>query len=87
MTIKPGQKIRVTQWIDRREGGWERSVEGVVEEVKAEPTGSWFAHGKDAKLWLQRVVLRKADGEITTIVIDPRTKIDVLDAGIATNTN
>jgi hypothetical protein len=46
--------------------------------VRAEPTGSWYAHGKDDKLWLNRIRLRKDDGEITTIVVDQHTRFEVL---------
>lgn len=83
MTLKTGQRIRIRHSIDRREGAWERVVEGTIISVKAEPTGSWYAHGKDDKLWLQRVVLRKADGELTSVAIDPATSVELLESGAA----
>lgn len=45
------------------------------------PTESWYAHGKTPvgaegpKLWLNRLRLRKVDGELTLIVIDDATEI------------
>lgn len=76
--IKAGQRIRVLQAIDRREGNWTHELVGTVLSVGAEKTGSWHAHGKDGKLWLNRIRLRKADGEITTVVIDQHTRVEVL---------
>jgi hypothetical protein len=76
--IKPGQRIRVFQEIDRREGNWVRDLVGTVLSVRPEKTGSWHAHGKNDKLWLNRIRLRKEDGEITTVVIDQHTRLEVL---------
>ena len=76
--IEPGQRIRVFQEIDRREGNWTHETVGTVLSVKAEPTGSWHAHGKDTKLWLNRIRLQKEDGEITTIVVDQYTRWELL---------
>jgi len=80
--IKPGQRIRVFQEIDRREGNWVHDLVGTVLSVRPEKTGSWHAHGKDDKLWLNRIRLRKEDGEIATVVVDQHTRLEVLaDAG------
>lgn len=76
--IKPGQFVRVRQEIDRREGSWTNEVVGAVVEVKSEKTGSWHAHGQDDKLWLNRICLRKPDGELTTLVIDQHTQVEII---------
>jgi hypothetical protein len=76
--IRPGQRIRVSQEIERREGDWQHETVGTVLAVTAEPTGSWHAQGKHDKLWLTRVRLRKEDGEITTVVCDQYTRLEVL---------
>jgi hypothetical protein len=76
--VKPGQRVRVCQEIGRREGNWRHELCGIVLAAGAEQTGSWYAHGKDGKLWLNRVHLRKDDGEITTIVVDRHTRLEVL---------
>jgi hypothetical protein len=80
--LRPGQRVRIWQQIDRREGDWNHCVEGEILSVRAEKTGSWFAHAKEAKLWLNRVRLRKHDGEITTITVDPYTRVELIDAGV-----
>jgi hypothetical protein len=76
--IKPGQRIRVFQEIERREGNWTHETAGTVLAVSAEPTGSWHARGKDDRLWLTRIRLRKDNGEVTTIVSDRYTRLEVL---------
>lgn len=81
MTIldcKPGQHVRITQTIDRRDRDWHATVEGVVEAVEMRKTESWFAHSKDNKYWLLRVRLRKHDGEVTIVNVDQLSRIEVL---------
>ncbi len=76
--LKPGQRVRVTQAIDRRDGDWQLSVEGVLQAVEIEKTGSWYAHGPESRYWLQRLRLVKPDGERTTLTVDPHTRVEVL---------
>lgn len=76
--IRAGQQVRVFQEIDRREGNWTHELRGTVLSVRAEQTGSWYAHGKHDKLWLRRVRLQKEDGEITTVVVDQHTRLEIL---------
>lgn len=78
-TLKAGQTIRVLQQVDRREGNWTNEVLGSVVEVRPEKTGSWYAHGKDDRLWLYRIRLRKADGELTTLSVDQFTRVELVD--------
>ena len=76
--IKSGQRIRVSQEIDRREGNWTHELVGTVVAVTPEQSGSWHAHGKKGKLWLNRIRLRRDDGELTTVVVDRHTRVEVL---------
>lgn len=78
-SLVPGQRVRIHQEIERREGSWVKPVEGVVVSVSPEKTGSWYAHGKEDKLWLNRVRLQKPDGELTTLVVDSATRVEMLD--------
>jgi hypothetical protein len=76
--LKPGQRVRVHQMIDRRAGDWHCTVEGVVQAVQTAKTGSWYAHGKDDKLWLRRVRLAKDDGELSTLSVDRWSEIELV---------
>ena len=76
--LEPNQRVRVTQEIVSREGTWATTVEGTVVYSKSRPTGSWYAHGKNDKLWLQRIRLRRDDGELIELSLDNRTQVTVL---------
>ena len=75
-----GTPVCVTETTRRRDNPIETRVVGVVESWVDSPTGSWFAGGKDDRLWLKRLQLRKADGEMTLLVIDDETSIAKLEA-------
>ncbi len=81
MTInecQPGQRIRVVQTIDRREGDWKAEIIGTIVSVENRKTESWYAHSKDNKYWLLRVHLRKDDGEESLLNLDGRTEVELL---------
>jgi hypothetical protein len=77
--LTPGTRVRATQFIHGRAETWSSRVEGVVEACRPEATGSWFAHGKNDRLWLLRLRLRKDDGEVASLVIDQNSEVTVLE--------
>jgi hypothetical protein len=81
----PGRRVRVTQQVPRLdravgEGGGTitASVEGTILDCEQQKTGSWYAHSKDHKLWLDRLKLRKDDGEIVFLNLDQNSSVEVL---------
>jgi hypothetical protein len=68
--LVPGARVKVLQQIAARNYSWGSEVAGTVVEFEQQQTGSWYAHSKEDKLWLDRLTLRKADGEITTLNLD-----------------
>ncbi|HEX3357444.1 MAG TPA: hypothetical protein VHS31_10775 [Tepidisphaeraceae bacterium] len=68
--LVPGAKVKVIQQIAARNHTWTTEVRGTIVEYGQKETGSWFAHSRDDKLWLDRLVIRKEDGEITTLILD-----------------
>lgn len=76
----PGTPVCVRQTVRRRDQSYQAEVIGIVEAWEDLPTGSWYAHGRNDKLWLKRLRLRKADGEFTLLVIDDSTEIARLEA-------
>lgn len=78
--LQPGQRVRVQQVIVGRDKQWPTEVEGEVVEHVAQPAGSWFAHGPKGKLWLERLIIKKDDGEISSLVLDQRSQVTVLEA-------
>ncbi|MGA3067260.1 MAG: hypothetical protein ABSF29_10480 [Tepidisphaeraceae bacterium] len=75
--LVPGAQVKVVQQIAARDYSWASEIRGTVIEFQQQQTGSWFAHSKDDKLWLDRLTLRKADGEITTLNLDEFTQIQI----------
>jgi len=78
-SLVPGAQVIITQQIGHRllKKAWANEVRGTVVEYMQKPTGSWFAHSKNDKLWLDRLKIRKADGELTTLILDEYTHVEV----------
>ncbi len=75
--LKPGAQVKVTQQIAARDHTLVSEIRGTVTEYEQKPTGSWFAHSKDDRLWLDRLTLRKDDGELTTLNLDAASHVEV----------
>jgi hypothetical protein len=73
----PGARVKVTQQIAARDRTWTTEIRGTIVDYAQKETGSWFAHSRDDKLWLDRLVLKKADGEITTLILDDYSRVEV----------
>lgn len=76
--INPGQRVRITMQHPKQSGDLLNSVEGTVLRFGQTKTGSWYAHSKDGKLWLDRVEIKKSDGELTVCNLDQYSKIEIL---------
>jgi hypothetical protein len=66
----PGTRVRVTQQLPQTHTVWSTQVEGTVVRWRQDRTGSWFAHGKDDRVWLDRLEIRRDDGELVTLNLD-----------------
>ncbi len=73
-----GTRVRVLQQMPQATQTWSQSTEGVITRYRQAKTGSWFAHGKDDRLWLDRLELRLDDGEITVLNLDRYSVIEVV---------
>jgi hypothetical protein len=73
----PGTKVRVTQQIAARDHTFTSETLGTVVQYSQKETGSWYAHSKDDRLWLDRLTLRKADGELITLNLDSYSVVEV----------
>lgn len=76
----PGMRVRVTQQIPFGQRPISTSVEGVIERFGQQKTGSWYAHGRDDKLWLDRLELRKDDGEKVVVNLDRNSRVETVGA-------
>lgn len=71
-----GQRVRVTQQIPKGDAYLTTTFEGTVLRYAQEKTGSWYAHSKDKKLWLDRLELRMDDGELRVLNLDQYTRVE-----------
>jgi hypothetical protein len=76
--LLPGVRVKVTQQIAARDYSMTSEIRGTIMDYEQKTTGSWFAHSKDDKLWLDRLRIRKDDGELTTLNLDDYSHIEIL---------
>lgn len=77
--LAPGTRVSVTQQLPAVQRVATTTVEGTVVRYRQAMTGSWFARSLHDKLWLDRLELRKDDGELTVLNLDQYTVIQVVD--------
>lgn len=75
---RPGMRVRVTQQMPRLTGALAATVEGTILRAFQGKTGSWYAHAKDDRLWLDRLELLKDDGEVVVLNLDRYSRVDEL---------
>ncbi len=75
--LAPGVKVKITQQIAARDHSLSSVIRGTVTAYGQKQTGSWYAHSKNDKLWLDRLTLRKEDGEITTLNLDDYSVVEI----------
>jgi hypothetical protein len=73
----PGTRVRVTQQIPAVRRTASTTVEGTVIRYRQSKTGSWFAHGLHDKLWLDRLEVRKDDGEVVVLNLDQYSVVEL----------
>jgi hypothetical protein len=72
-----GSRVHVTQQIAARDYTWTSDIRGTIVDYSQKQTGSWYAHSKDDKLWLDRLTLRKDDGELITLNLDEYSHVEL----------
>ncbi len=66
----------MTQQLPQRDTAWTNTVEGTLTRYEQAKTGSWYAHARDDQLWLDRLELRRDDGELVILNLDQYTVIE-----------
>lgn len=74
----PGTRVKVTQQIPRLTGVMTTEIVGTIVRAGQSKTGSWYAHGKDDKLWLDRLELKKDDGELIVLNLDRNSRVEAV---------
>jgi hypothetical protein len=81
--LRPGARVKVTQQIAARDYSLGTEVVGTVVGFEQKQTGSWYAHSKNDKLWLDRLLLKLDDGELTTLILDDYSHVEILQPATA----
>jgi hypothetical protein len=81
--LTPGTRVRITQQIAARNYALASVVEGTIVSYGQRTTGSWYAHSRDDKLWLDRVEIQKTDGEISILNLDDYSQVEILSPAAA----
>jgi len=76
--LEVGGRVRVTQQIVFGQHTMTTTTEGTILRFGRQKTGSWFAHAKDDKLWLDRLEIQRPDGEIVVCNLDDYSAVEVL---------
>ena len=76
---QPGTVVRVTQQIAHRSHVYPIAITGKVIRQERQETGSWYAGNKNNRLWLDRLIIEREDGEKVVLNMDEFTHIDVVE--------
>ncbi len=79
-SLEAGMRVRVSQQISQQGKTWVTNLEGTIVQFGQSKTGSWFAHSKDDRFWLDRLEIQKDDGERTVCNLDQFSRIELLAA-------
>ena len=71
--------MKVTQQIPQRDDDYVATVQGKVLRQERQESGSWFARNRHGKVWLDRLIVEKADGEISVLNLDEYTRVEVVE--------
>ncbi len=83
LLFAPGSKVRVTQQIPQRDDVYTTVVEGIVVRQERQGSGSWYTGNPRGKVWLDRLMIQKADGEISVLNLDEYSRVEVLEGDAA----
>ncbi len=78
LLYQPGTHVRVTQQIAQRAHVYAITLTGRILRQERQESGSWFARNKADRLWLDRLIVEKDDGEKIVLNLDEFTHVDVL---------
>ena len=81
--LKPGAVVKITQQIRHGNHTWSDVITGTVVSFSQMTTGSWYAHSKNEKLWLDRLKLQRTDGELLTLNLDDYSQVEITTAAVA----
>ena len=79
---QPGQRVIVTQQIPQRDRVWTSRIEGLLLRYEQATTGASYAHSRAGRLWLDRLLVEKDDGERVWLILDTWSHVKILPAAV-----
>jgi hypothetical protein len=76
---QPGALVRITQQIPRRTGVYTAQITCRVIRQERQNSGSWYARNPRDKVWLDRLIVRKENGETSILNLDEYTAVEILE--------
>ena len=77
--LKPGQKVKIVQTVRVGLDSWPATVTGTVRDVQVLVTGLATERAKDDVVAIPTVHFIKENGELSSVIIDENTRIEVLE--------
>ncbi|MER3416643.1 MAG: hypothetical protein C4297_10575 [Gemmataceae bacterium] len=77
--LRPGQRVRIVHTIRVGKRQWQAEIVGTVRDVKVLVTGLTTERAQDDIFAVPAVHIVKDNGELSSIVPGPLTRIEVLD--------
>jgi hypothetical protein len=78
-SLKPGQKVKITQTVRVGLRSWPATVTGTVRDLQTLVTGLSTERARDDVVAIPTLHFIKENGELSSIAIDENTKIEVMD--------
>jgi len=76
--LRPGQRIRITQTVRVGLDCWTTTVTGIFREAQVLVTGLATERAPDDIVSARTIHFIKDNGELSSIIVDERTRIEVL---------
>ncbi len=78
--LKPGDRIRLRHEVKVGFRSWEQVTEGTVERTERRRHGLHNKRNPDDKVYSDLIVLRRDDGELTTVSLDAYSELEKLES-------
>ena len=85
--LQPGDRIRMKHEVKGGFRSWEQTTEGTVERIERRRHGLHTRRNPDDKVYSDLIVLRRDDGELTTVTLDAFSLLEKLESASETPTS
>jgi hypothetical protein len=73
--LRPGDQVRVDHLVKVGMKTWQTTTKGAVVRTERRQHGLHFRRNRDDKVYSDLIILRRDDGELTTVTLDEYTTL------------